>query len=262
MDVLPILPISPKRWPILGGVGVVVVLLLIAGIFTIRQQQAAAKANVPAGACAPRGNAIVAIVPPGVTLPARLTSGEPRAVATVNGDPLCAQALELQVEATLANNRRALQQARQASPGSLPPSLLATLEKTPNQVRHDALTQMIQERLLVQEGKRLGLTASLSAAQAMAHQQVQLTDSLPASDPARVRFETYLRVNHLTEQSFLTDPRILNGYREVLTIAAVRQHILLGLPAGESPAAGISAYTQHLWQIGQVRVFLPVQLGW
>ncbi len=152
--------------------------------------------------------------------------------------------------------------SNRSPPGSLPPNLLATLKETPNQVRHDALTQMIQECLLLQEGKRLGLTASLSAAQAMARQQVQLIHSLPASDPARVSFEAYLRVNHLTEQSFLTNSGILHGYADALTIVAVNQHIRLGLPPGESPQSGIDAYTEHLWQSGNVRVFLPAQLGW
>jgi hypothetical protein len=46
-----------------------------------------------------------------------------------------------------------------------------------------------------------------------------------------------------------------------LTIVAVRQHIRMGLPADELPESGISAYVQHLRQIGNVRVFLPAQLG-
>ncbi len=270
MHVLPILSRLPsRRWHIISGVGMVLVVLLIAGAFSLRQRQLAAQASAPAGVCAPTASAsasatavTVGIIPPGVTLPVTLPTGEPRVVATVNGDPLYAEELEYRVEGTLANHRQALQDAQQASPGSLPPNLLATLEKTPNQVRHDALTQMIQECLLLQEGKRLGLSASLPAAQAMARQQVQLIRSAPASDPARVRFETYLSVNHLTEQTFLTDPRVLHGYRDSLTIIAVRQHIRTGLPAGELPESGISAYIQHLWQIGNVRVFLPAQLGW
>jgi hypothetical protein len=96
----------------------------------------------------------------------------------------------------------------------------------------------------------------------MARQVVQITRSLPPSDPARGTFETYLRVNHLTEQTFLSDPRVLQGYVESLTIAAVRQHIRQGLPPGQSPASGINAYVQHLWQIGPVRVYLSAQLGW
>jgi hypothetical protein len=268
VHVLPILSKLPfRRWHIISGVGMVLVVLLIAGAFLLRQQQLAAQASAPAGVCAPTASAsatavTVGIIPPGVTLPVMLPTGEPRVVATVNGDPLYAVELELRVAGTRANNRQALQAARQAQPGSLPPNLLATLEKTPNQVRHDALTQMIQECLLLQEGKRLGLSASLPAAQAMARQQVQLIRSAPASDPARVRFETYLQVNHLTEQTYLTDPRVLHGYRDSLTIIAVRQHIRTGLPAGELPESGISAYIQHLWQIGNVRVFLPAQLGW
>jgi hypothetical protein len=250
------------RRQIIGGVSIVVVVLLIAGNLIVRQRERAAQACAPAGVCAPIGNATVGIIPPGVYLPVTLPAGEPRVVASVNGDPIYAEGLELRVAATLANDRQALHSAQQAPPGSLPPNLLATLLRTPNQVRHDALTQMIQECLLLQEGARLGLTASRSAAQAMALQQLQLIRSLPATDPARVGFETYLQVNHLTEQTFLSDPRILRGYEDSLTIAAVKHHNRVGLPPGGSPEHGIAAYIQHLWQTGDVRVYLPVQLGW
>ena len=242
------------------------VLLLVAGIFIVRHQQRAAQTSAPASVCAPMDNPtvidLVPPLPPSVTLPVTLPAGEPRVVAIVNGDPLHAEGLELRVEGTLANNRQALQAAKQDPSGSLPPHVLAALAETPNQVRHDALTQLIQNCLLAQEGKRLGLTASLAAAQAMARQQLLLIHSLPASDPARARFETYLRLNHLDDQTFLTDPRILHGYGVSLTIVAVKQHIRMGLPPSEPPESGVSVYMQHLWQTGQVRVLLPAQLGW
>ncbi len=270
MNPLPILSrlrarLQIKRWQLISGVSIVLVTLLIAGTLILRQQQLAASASAPTGVCAPTGTATtptVGMVPPGVTMPVTIPAGEPHVVATVNGDPIYAEGLELRVEGILANHRQMLQKAQQSPPRSLPPNVLATLHETPNQVRHNALTQMIQECLLLQDGTRLGLTASLSAAQAMARQQLHLIRSLPASDPTRVSFESYLHTNHLNEQTFLTDPRILHNYVETLTMAAVRQHIVKGLPAGESPTAGINAYVQHLWQSGDVDVFLPASLGW
>lgn len=255
------LPGPPRRWVIVGGVAAAVVVALIAGLLILHQR---ALASAPAGVCgtsgsSSAGNAIIGPLPPGVTLPVTIPAGEPNVVATVNGDPIYAEGLELHVEGTLANNRQMLQRM---PPGSFPPQVLATLQETPNQVRHNALTGMIQDCLLLQEGKHLGLTASLSAAQAMARQQLQLIHSLPTSDPARVSFEQYLQANHLTEQTFGTDPRILHGYVETLTMAAVRRHIQAGLPSGQSPTAGINAYIQHLWQTGNVHVYLPAQLGW
>ncbi len=254
---------------LIGGVGIVLVVALFAGAFVLRQRQPAAQASAPAGVCAPMDSDAVGIILPGVTLPVTLPAGEPRVVATVNGDPLYAEGLELKVAGVLANHQQMLQQGPPGSlppgslpPGSLPPNLQAIVNETPNQIRHNALTQMIQDCLLVQDGKRLGLTASLSAAQAMARQTLQFIRSLQASNPARVSFATYLRANHLNEQTFLTDPRILRGYVNALTITAVKQRIVKGLPSGESPEAGINAYIQHLWQTGNVRVFLPAQLGW
>lgn len=277
MNTLPILPkvqtwlrlrLQSRRWRVACGVGILLVALLIAGLLIVRQRQLATQASASASLCAPTTNApsvIVGMAPPGVTLPITIPAGEPRVVATVNGAQIYAEGLELRVEGILANHQQTLQQLQQPSgttPGSLPPNLLATLQETPNQVRHDALTQMIQECLLLQEGNRLGLTASLPAAQAMARQQLQLIRSIPESTPARVRFEAYLRANHLNDQTYVTDPRILHGYIESLTIAAVRQHIQKGLPPGESLTAGVNAYVRLLWQTGNVRVYLPTQLGW
>ncbi len=258
--------LQSRRGRILGAAGILLVALLIAGLVILRQRQLAAQESATAGVCAPTTNnaavvptVTVGLIPPGVTLPVTLATGEPRVVATVNSEPIYAVGLELRVAGLLANHRQALQQA---PTGSLPPDILATLKETPNQIRHDALTEMIQECLLLQEGKRLGLTASLSAAQAMARQELQIVHSAPASSPVQNSFATYLRVNHLTEQTFLTNPEILHGYVDNLTIAAVNQHIRNGLPPGEAPEAGINAYVRRLWQTGNVRVYLPSQLGW
>jgi SurA-like N-terminal domain len=254
-----------RRWQIIGGFGLVVILLLATAAIFIHQHQAqpVAWTSAIAGVCAPKSNATVtaSITPPDITLPITIPPGEPHIVATVNGEPLYAEALEVRVEGTIVSQQKALQQAQQTQQ-TQPPNIQASLERTPNQIRHDALTRMIQECLLLQEGKRLGLTASQASAQVIARQQLHLIQSLPASDQARVSFEAYLRVNHLTEQTFLTNPGILDGYRDVLTMAAVEQHIRNGLPPGESPTAGVNAYIQHLWQAGQVHVYLPAQLGW
>lgn len=246
-----------RRVRVSSGAVLLLVALLIAGLLLAHQRQIAASGSPPATVCAPNAP-VTGMLPPGVTLPVKIPAGEPLVVATVNGYPLCAQGLELRVEGTLANHQQVLKE----TPPGAPSSLLATLKETPNQVRHDALTQMIQERLLLQEGKRLGLTASESAAQAMARQQLQLIDSAPASSPARIQFKAYLRANHLTEQTFVSDPAALGAYRDLLTIQAMRQRIVQGLPPTESSTAGINAYVQHLWQTGAVRVFLPAQLGW
>ena len=112
-----VLHVPARRWRIIGGLGLIFVLLLIAGIFILRQRQLAAQASAPAGVCAPAGNtaanATVEVIPPGVTLPVTLPAGEPRIVATVNGDPLYAEGLELRVVGTVANDRQALQKAQQ-----------------------------------------------------------------------------------------------------------------------------------------------------
>ena len=254
-----------RRWQLVGGIGMVIVLLLATSAILVHQHQAESvtRTSAMADLCAPKSDTIVttSIIPPDITLPVTIPPGEPHVVATVNGDPLYAEGLEERVEATIVSQRDALQQAQQTQQPQ-PPNIQATLKRTPNQIRHDALTRMIQECLLLQEGKRLGLAASLASAQAMARQQLQSIHSLPASDQARVSFEAYLSVNHLTEQTFLTNPGILDGYRDVLTMTAVEQHIRNGLPPGESSETGVNTYIQRLWQTGHVHVYLPTQLGW
>lgn len=257
-----------RRWQISSGVSVVLVALLIAGFFILRRHTQTPPTGVSSTACAP--STTVGMLPPGVTLPVTIPAGEPRVVATVNGDALCAEALEVRVQGILANHHQLLQQLQQSptggpggpQPGSLPPNILASLKETPNQVRHDALTQMIQEQLLYQQGKRLGLTVSMSTAQAMARKTIQTFAVMPASSPGYAGFAAYLRENHLTVQTFPNDARVLQGYVIELTITAMRQHIQKGLPPSESPTAGINAYVQRLWQTGTVRVYLPKQLGW
>ena len=266
MNALPILSrfqtwlqarVRSRRWQVSSGVALVLVTLLIAGLLMARQRQLAASASLATAVCAPNAP-VKGMLPPGITLPVKIPAGEPLVVATVNGYPLCAEGLELRVEGALVNQ----QKVRQEAPPGAPPGALPPLNKTPNQIRHDALTLMIQERLLLQEGKRLGLTPSASAAQAMARQQVQLIDSMPTSSPARVQFEAYLRANHLTEQTYLSDPDTLSAYEDLMTTQAMRQRIEQGLPPGDSSTAAINAYVQHLWQTGTVHVYLPAQLGW
>ena len=184
-------------------------------------------------------------------------------VAVVNGDALCRKGLEVRVDSTLASNQKTLQQLQKQPLGpTWPPSLLAQLKQTPNQVRRAALTKMIDEELLLQAGNRLGLTASLAAARAEAQQVLAILQKQPTSSSARVTMDEYLRANHFTEQSFFSDPQVIQGYRDSLTMEAVEHHVVAGLPLGESQQAGISAYEQHLWQAGNVQVFLSARLGW
>jgi hypothetical protein len=176
---------------------------------------------------------------------------------------MCRQSLESRVDSILAHSQSTLQQLRKQPQGAaLPPSLLAQLKQTPNQVRHAALTKMIDEELLLQVGDRLGLTASLAAARAEAQQELAILQKQPASSSARVTTDKWLQANHFTEQSYFSDPRTIQAYRSSLTMEAVTQHVVAGRPVGESLQASISAYEQHLWQTGNVQVFLPARLGW
>jgi hypothetical protein len=255
------------RQRILAGIGLAVVLLVIAGtLYLVRQRQVASQPTASqTRQCLQAEHGSAPIFVPGDSSPITITipAGEPVVVAVVNGDPLCRQGLEFRVDSTLVNIQKTLQQLQKQPLGTTwPPGLLAQLKQTPNQVRHAALTKMIDEELLLQAGNRLGLAASLAAARAEAQKELAILQKQPTSSPARVTTDEYLRANHFTEQSYFSDPQVIQGYRDSLTMEAVEQHVVAGLPAGESPQAGISAYEQHLWQTGNVHVFLPARLGW
>jgi hypothetical protein len=112
-----------RRWQIIGGIGMIVVVLLTAGLVILRQRQFATQTSThagPAGVCGHATNVSAStgsIILPGVSLPETLSAGEPRIVATVNGDAPNAEDLEVRVAGAIANHRKALQQAPS---GSLP----------------------------------------------------------------------------------------------------------------------------------------------
>jgi hypothetical protein len=255
------------RQRLLAGIGLTVILLIIAStLFVVHQWNVASQPTASQmRQCRQEEHGSAPIFLPGDSSPVTITisAGEPVVVAVVNGDALCRQGLEWRVDGTLANNQKTLQQLQKAPQGTTwPPSLLALLKQTPNQVRHAALSKMIDEQLLLQAGNRLGLTASLAAARAFAQQQLAILQKQPASSQARVTTDEYLRAHHFTEQSYFSDPQVIQAYRDSLTMEAAEQHVVAGKPAGESQQASISAYEQHLWQTGNVHVFLPARLGW
>ena len=255
------------RQRILAGIGLAVVLLIIASaLYVVHQRNVALQQTASqTRQCLQDEHGSAPIFLPGDSspIPITLPAGEPVVVAVVNGDALCRKGLEVRVDSTLASNQKTLQQLQKQPLGpTWPPSLLAQLKQTPNQVRRAALTKMIDEELLLQAGNRLGLTASLAAARAEAQQVLAILQKQPTSSSARVTMDEYLRANHFTEQSFFSDPQVIQGYRDSLTMEAVEHHVVAGLPLGESQQAGISAYEQHLWQAGNVQVFLSARLGW
>ncbi len=143
--------------------------------------------------------------------------GEPAVVAKVNNDPISAVELEMGVSIMVAS-----QQGADSGPSGIPiPANQTTQMQSPHQIRHDLLDRLIAQRLLLQEGKRLGLTPSVSAAQSMVQQQAQLMKSLQPSDPAYVPIQAYLCVNQLTPDTFASDPSVVQDYSDQLTIGAL-----------------------------------------
>jgi len=191
-----------------------------------------------------------------VTIP----PGEPPVVARVNGDPITAVELEQRVQIAIKLHQ---QQLKDLPPGA-PASIRAELEKTPNQIRQEMLDKLIDDRLWLQEGKRLGLVATADAARAEAQRQLQMAQTVPASDPTYVVFQAYLCVNQLDESTYPVNTFVVQGYQDALTIAAVKSHVQAGLPADTQKDhtavdAAVKAYVLRLRQSGKVEVFIPTQ---
>ena len=108
--------VQTRRWQVAGGASVLLVALLVAGFYALHQRSLAAPAGVSASACTSTAGSL-GMTPPGVTLPVKIPAGEPRVVATVNGQPLCAAGLELEVAGILANHQQLLKQLQQAPNG-------------------------------------------------------------------------------------------------------------------------------------------------
>jgi hypothetical protein len=192
-----------------------------------------------------------------------LLPGEPAVVAKVNSDSISAVELEMGVSFTVAAHQKALQQANNGPSGTLSPSERAELTKPVHQIRHELFDRLIAQRLLLQEGQRLNLGPSDVAARAYAQQQAQLMRSLRPTDPGFSTIQAYLCVNQLTPDTFGSDPRVIQGYRDQLTIGAAEQKATATLSPDQQrdPAArqaAIDAHTQQLRQNANVQLFITV----
>lgn len=179
--------------------------------------------------------------------------------ARVNGEDISALQLEMRTVIAVKQHQQSLSGLPAGAEG-----VAAELNKTPNQLGKDMLNKLIEERLLLQEGRRLGLIASRSDAQAMAQHQLDQFATLPSSDPAKITFEAYLCANRLSVSNFASNPYVLQGYQEALTIAAVRYHIVMQLPPSKREDAAavqvaVNAKVQQLRQSAKIEVYVPAQ---
>ncbi len=192
-----------------------------------------------------------------------LLPGEPAVVAKVNGDEISAVQLEMSVSIAVASHQQTLQQIANRPSGSAPVSVPADLHKTPGQLRHDLLDTFIDQRLLLQEGQRLGLVASDADARAMVQQQAQLMQALTPSDPAYLPIQAFLCVNQFTLATFQSSPLAVQNYRDQLTIGTVENRVVAALPADQKKdqikqQAAVAAHIQQLRQTGKIELFISV----
>lgn len=184
-----------------------------------------------------------------------IPQGEPRIVTTVNGQPITSAQLEMQVQSTIYNNQIVLAH----SGPNVPPTLQAQLTRSPATLRQMLLTTQIDNDIWLSLGKQDGEYASVTAAQKQLKQSLDLLHTVAANDPARIQFEAYLCANHLTEASYLTDPRMVQGMRDSLTVGAARFHAqstFASTQQSTDPQGELNTYIQSLWSKNSVRVFL------
>ena len=243
-------------WP---GVGLVVCTMVATGFLlgcgpNQVKTTAAAACSQAAIVAAERGTPFLNPDAASIAVP----QGEPPIVATVNGQPITAARLEMMVQDALYTEQTTL-----ASLGAgVPPTVQAQLTRSPATLRRLLLTQLIDNALWVSQGQHAGQYASVATAQKQLKQSVALSHSTPVTSPAHVQFVAFLCVNHLTEASYQTDPRVVQTMRNALTIAAVKAHVRSMLPlAQQNDPASVkiaeNSYVQSLWSKNRVKIFLP-----
>lgn len=188
-----------------------------------------------------------------------IAKGEPAIVANVNGQSITAQELEMNVRVVQKNHQQ------YASGTDIDPSLQSLVKQSVNQIRQDALNSMIDNTLMLQEGKHSGLTAPLSTVKTFMQNLLAHNDQLSQTDPARVQFEAYLCANNLTEESFLTNQIVIQGYQDSLTIGNVRSAYLRGLSEIQLQDQAmldktIASHIQQLRQGAKIQIFMPSSL--
>jgi hypothetical protein len=212
-----------------------IVVVLIGGLVLREFQVSTAKASqtgpcsshvvIAAESTVPALNMVVAAKR--VTIP----SGEPAVVATVNGVPITAVALESLVELAHLGHQQTLMQLPANS--SVPQNVWSILEESTAQLRHEMLRKLIDEQLYMDDARRLGISVSSSQVESFMQREVAEFAGLAPTDPTHTTFQAYLCLNQLTTATFATNPAVVRQGRQALTISLVNQHIIASLPSSQ-----------------------------
>lgn len=185
----------------------------------------------------------------------------PIIAATVNEQGISSTELETQVKVVQFNHQEALAML----PTNAPEADRNQLSVSVNKIREDTLNEMINDKLLLQEGIKAGKFVSVSSAQSYIRDMLAFIHKSPQTSSTYVKFIAYLCANHLTEASFLTDSTVIRSYQESLTIAAVRNNFVQALPQDVRQNPGkvnslLSDYVQSLRQKAKIQIFVPNSL--
>lgn len=242
--------------------------LLILGALTIGliELHAAGTANIasqaqPGNVC-DQANILQAEenVPLASTSLVQLPKGMPQTAAIVNGQSISSTDLEAQVKA-ISTNHRAEMASLPGDVASMEPALHTSIK----QIRQDTLNQMINNKLLLQEGARSGKTVSSSAAQAYMRQIITSVNRAAQTSSTYIQFMAYLCANNLTETSFLNCATIIQEYRSEMTIRTVensyqRTHFVQGPGIITSTQDAVKSYIASLRQHATIKIFVPANM--
>lgn len=190
-----------------------------------------------------------------------LPQNMPKFAATVNGQEISSADLETQVKVVQFNHQAELAML----PTNASEAVRNQLSTSVNKIRKDTLDEMVNDKLLLQEGIKTGKFASVSSAQSYIRNMLAFIQQSSQTNSTYIKFVAYLCANHLTEVSFLTNSTVISSYQESLTIAAVRNNYLQTLPQDvrQNPAkvnTSLSGYIQSLRQKAKIQIFVPNSL--
>ncbi len=176
----------------------------------------------------------------------QIPAGEPSILATVQGQPIVAHDLKIQVSLTLKNNAAAL---NAMLPQEIPPAVLASLQRSPDEVRSDIVRSRITSLVLFNEAQQAHITVTAQTAinNYLVPEQPDL-NSLPSQSLQRYQEEAaicYTLGNNL--QAVIYEQRI----------GLMRKQ--LQQQTGLNGSADLDAYIQqHLWPKWHVQLYITL----
>lgn len=189
-------------------------------------------------------------------------ANEPAVYATVNGVPIKGYTIELQAKMTWINNQKLLQDQQTLT--MMPQNVQAKAHESLNQIRMDLIQREIDNQLLIQTARKLHIAPTKADVQATVQRQITAFKQMPQSSSTWAEFKAILCVNGLNEQTFVSDPRVIQGYTNTMTLQMMRYSSYADLSSAQQQdrtlvSSRVQAYLQQLRKQATITISFVMQ---